>query len=73
MQNTTYSKNTPGPLHSKTLELLRNRPRTLTLEIIEAETKIDKDWLAKFGQGQIGDPSVNRVEVLKNYLLTKIG
>ena len=71
MTKTVYDKDEPGMWQSKTVELLKNRPRTLTLEQIAADTKIDIAWLWKFSAGKIKGPSVNRVEVLRNYLLSK--
>jgi hypothetical protein len=71
MEQALYRKKSPGALHSNTLELLRTRPRTLTLEQIARDTGIELGWLSKFGSNKIGDPSVNRVEALRNYLLSK--
>jgi hypothetical protein len=51
-------------LFSATFKLLDDRPRRITLAILEKETGIPEEWLKKFGQGVIGDPGVIRVEKL---------
>jgi len=55
-----------------TLILLRNRPVWLTLKLISDETTIPEGWLKMFSQNKIIDPSVNRIETLKNYLESKV-
>ena len=56
-------------LINKTLHLLRNRPRTLTLAQVEKETGISEHWLKRFAsEKSISDPSVNTIEKLYNYL-----
>lgn len=59
-------------LRDSTILLMKNRPVWLTLKIIEEETTIPEGWLKMFAQGKISDPSVNRVETLKNYLTLKV-
>ncbi len=55
-----------------TTELLKNRPVWMTLAIISQETTIPEGWLKALSQGKIKDPSVNRIETLKNYLENKV-
>jgi hypothetical protein len=56
-------------LKDKTLHLLKNRPRTLTLAQIEDDTGIGEAWLKRFSsERSIQDPSVNTIETLYNYL-----
>lgn len=56
----------PGSLHKRTKELYLNRPRTTTINLISEETNIPYSWLKSFPK--ITRPSVNRVEILYNYL-----
>lgn len=55
-------------LRDKVLELLRERPRSMTYKKIAEDTDIPEGWLKVFAGGNIDDPSVNRVETLYNYL-----
>lgn len=55
-------------LRDKTLYLLVNRRRTLTLEDIEKDTTLPVHWLSSFLKGQSKDPSVSRIETLYEYL-----
>ena len=55
-------------LRDRTLELLRDRNKLVTFRTIQNETKIKEDWLAKFSQGLIDNPSVNKIQTLYNYL-----
>ena len=66
MTKNTLACDDPHSLHEKTLELFTHRPRTMTLEIIEAETKIPLYWLQKFSR--FDSPGVNRVQALYEYL-----
>ncbi len=52
----------------KTLKLLKDRDSSITFRIIQNDTGLKEDWLTKFAQGLIDDPSVNKVETLLNYL-----
>lgn len=55
-------------LKAHTLELVLNRPRTITYDKICADTGLKKNWLERFAQGQIPSPGVEKVEALFNYL-----
>lgn len=55
-------------LRDKTIEMLRNRPATLTYEQIEQQTTIPAGWLKALARGVIEDPGVNRVQTLNSYL-----
>lgn len=68
MKTYVYDKKHPGPLHEETKELLINRPRPITLDMICKATGVEKRWLAMFIAGQIHDPSVNRIEALNGYM-----
>ena len=59
-------------LRDTTISLLQNRPVWMTLKLIAEETTIPEGWLKMFCQEKISDPSVNRVETLKNYLENKV-
>lgn len=52
----------------KTQELLKNRPRTLTLEQVAVDTGLSIEWLGPFGREKIDDPSVRKVVTLYEYL-----
>lgn len=54
-------------LMTETLRLLKNRGKK-TLPEIHDETGIPFYWLRKFIGGEIDDPSVNRVQILYEYL-----
>lgn len=58
-------------LKEKTLDLLTNRPRPLTLAQISREADIKESWLRMFSRDKIEHPSVNTVEKLYNYLSIK--
>jgi hypothetical protein len=58
-------------LTEKTLELLKNRPRTLEYEKISQDTGIGGSWLRMFATNRIKDPGCYRVETLYNYLSDK--
>lgn len=59
----------PGKLMRRTLELLRDRQ--VTRRAIYDATGIKLDWLQKFEQRQIDNPSVNTVERLYEFLSGK--
>lgn len=56
---------------SETLALLKNRPRYLTYEIIELDTKISIRWLTYLAANKVKDPGIKRLEKLRAYLLDK--
>ena len=56
----------PGSLLEKTRDLLKQDPRGL-LDIYN-ETGIPFYWLKKFASGGFGNPSVNRVQFLYEFL-----
>ncbi len=55
-------------LYERTLQLLKDRPHTLTFQKIETETEIKIPWLSKFVIGEIKDPSVNKIQKLYEFL-----
>ncbi len=57
----------PGTLLTSTLALLKEDPRPL-LTLYE-ETGIPYHWLKSFSAGKIQNPSVNRIECLREKLL----
>ena len=59
-------------LRDATIDLLKNRPVWMTLSIISEGTTIPEGWLKALSQRKIKDPSVNRIETLKNYLENKV-
>lgn len=56
-------------LHSKTRELLKNRPEDVTLKRIADDTKLNYNWLRSFSVNRIPNPGVEHVQKLHNYLL----
>lgn len=59
-----------GKLHAKTLELLRNRPRNISLLDISGKTGLTLEWLKKFHTGK-PDSAVSKVEKLYEHLSEK--
>ena len=55
-------------LLKETNELMENRSHTTTISVISKATQLDINWLYAFENGNIKDPSVNKVELLNNYL-----
>ena len=55
-------------LYLKTLDLLRNRPKPLTLRKIAQDTGLPEGWLLSILSKPNLNPAVNRVEVLYEYL-----
>jgi len=53
-------------LRDKTLKLLHQSD--LSYREIQNATRLKEDWLNKFSQGLIDDPSVNKIQTLYNYL-----
>lgn len=58
-------------LYLKTMELLRNRPVTLTYIDIERVTGLSPLWLTTIMQHPEISPSVDRIELLYEYLSGK--
>ena len=55
-------------LCEKTLELLKNRPRPKTYELIGEAIDIKPSWIESFAQRRIEEPGVQKVERLYEYL-----
>lgn len=55
----------------RTIELLRHRPRALTLETIRKDTNLSIRWLSNLISDDFGSPSVCRVVKLYEYLSNK--
>lgn len=58
-------------LYARTIKLLMDRPRHLTLAMIETDTKIPVGWLRYFLANPNIHCSVHRVEHLYRYLAGK--
>lgn len=56
-----------GKLLAHTLELVRNRPRAVTYELMQKKTRIPVSWMQALMTGKIKEPSVNRIEKLYVY------
>lgn len=55
-------------LRDRTQQLLRERPRTTTLEMIADATGLSARWIQDFGNDRSPDPGVCKVETLYTYL-----
>lgn len=55
-------------LHARVLQLVADRPRTITYGKINLETGISVEWLRAFVSGRAMKPDVNTVEQLYEYL-----
>ena len=59
-------------LLERTQRLLRNASDVSLAEIArEAGPPVAYDWLKRFAAGEIPDPSVNRIQALHDYLVTR--
>ena len=63
-----FCKDNPTPRYQQTIEMLRNRPRKVTFDVIAEATGIENGWLRSFATGRIKGADFNRVEVLYAYL-----
>lgn len=52
----------------RTMELLRQRPRTLTVDMIAQDTGLHPGWIARLSNPAYGSPSVDAVVKLYEYL-----
>ena len=52
----------------KTKQLLKERPKHITLSLIAEETKLTSDWLESLLYRKNFDPGVIKIETLYNYL-----
>ena len=55
-------------LKQRTLELFAALPRHVRNAQIAKATGLSPSWITDFTKGNIADPSVDRVEILYNYL-----
>lgn len=63
-------------LNDRTLELLRNRPRTMTYSVIAEAMKetcpqITVSWLLQYAHGRYTFPPIERVQALYEFLAGK--
>lgn len=61
-----------GPLLDRTLYLVINRPRTITLEEIAGPAHVSVPWISRFANGHIKDPGVNAVQRVHDVLVELI-
>jgi transcriptional regulator with XRE-family HTH domain len=63
---------TQSKLQVKTLDLIRNRPRKITLQDIAREAGVTVSWLKQLLKNDgIEHPSVRRIEAIYSYLSSK--
>jgi len=67
MAFTEYDYDKPGRLLKETIDLLKDK----NLIDISYETRLKHTWLVKLKNGGMQNPSVNRVEFLRDYLIGK--
>ena len=48
--------------------LVRNRSRMMTIEMIAKDTKLPHHWIEDFAQGRVQGLTVDRVQILYEYL-----
>lgn len=58
-------------LRERTLDLVRNRPPSLTLKTLASEADVNYDWLKSFVTGRIPSPGVDNVEKLYTHMTGK--
>lgn len=62
---------TPINLTAHTLALLRDRPRSTTLDQVAAGAGVTKSWLQAWICGQISTPSADKVQAIYEFLTKK--
>ena len=55
-------------LYLRTIQLLRDRPREISLNVIHLGTGLPRDWLVAILRDPHSSPSVDRIEKLYEYL-----
>lgn len=58
-------------LYDRTLHLVKNRPVTVTFQVIADATGVKRSWIEAFASGRIPDPSVRKVETIYVFLSKK--
>lgn len=58
-------------LAEKTLDLVQNRPRSVTLADLAKRVRVSVSWMGKFAQGLIPNPGVNTVQKIYDALSEK--
>jgi hypothetical protein len=66
-----FEKDKPGIWYTDTMRRLQVRPKRMSFAQIAEETGLEADWIRHFANGRIPQPSVNRIEVLRNYFISK--
>jgi hypothetical protein len=61
----------PSAIQEKTLVLLSELPRHITLKEVANATGLSHAWLSDFSMQKLKHPSIGRVEALYNYLTNK--
>lgn len=60
-------------LKLETIELLKSRPRGVTLQMVATDTSISINWLKALLNNRIKDPGVGRITLIYNYLTDGAG
>lgn len=58
-------------LRPRALELVRNRPPSMTLKQLAQEAGVNLDWLKSFSSNRMKTPTVDNVERVYTYLSGK--
>ncbi len=63
--------NDSAGLLSRTLYMVNHAHRDITFAKMAREIGVDPAWITRFRNGDIDDPSVNRVQKLHDFLASK--
>lgn len=58
-------------LRARTLELVRNAPRSITYTEMHKQTGVSIAWISRFAADAIPNPGVDHVQALHDYLISK--
>lgn len=59
-------------LFDKTLNLIKDRPASISLQDISKATEIKYSWICKFHAGLITNPAYKTLQILHDYLIDKV-
>lgn len=57
-------------LRARTLDLVRNAPRSVTYTEMHRNTGVSIAWISRFADDKIPNPGVDHVQALHDYLIT---
>jgi hypothetical protein len=68
----TYKKTEMSPTCREVFNLLKTRPRNITLAEISEATGLEVSWLQHFSRGKSIDPSIGKIDSLRSFLIARI-